>query len=221
VREQIGREWVSDLDVVIMANDMIIDSYFGKVRSLRDADQGGRQGEAVGAMEVAFERTAVNLINDQSRFATTLSSPFRRSNFDLLYTLCTQAAIHRILREYIAADEEHDVAFTFLKKFYTERAVDFFDGYLSFGQADEFVDELLQTSPYLLTTEDGRRTGLIDPMGTAESIIRMRNKVATEWKESMRQVPDAHIRVKEAILSKQMQNANVIGRGGADAVSYQ
>jgi hypothetical protein len=212
---------VDDLDVVIMANDMILDSYFDKVRSLREADQGGRQGEAVGAMEVAFERTAVNLMDDQSRFATTASSPFRRSNFDLLYTLCTQAAIHRILRKYIAADEEHDVAFTFLKGFYTERAVDFFDGYLSFGRADEFVDELLQTSPYLLTTEDGRRTGLIDPMGAAESIIRMRNKVATEWKESMREVPDAHIRLKQAILSKQVQNSNGLGSDGADVASFE
>jgi hypothetical protein len=46
----------------------------------------------------------------------------------LLYTVCTHAAIHRILLEYIAADEEHDEAFAFLKKFYMDRAFYFFDG---------------------------------------------------------------------------------------------
>ena len=206
VREQIAKEWLQDLDALLMANDQILDSYFSKVRALRQADQGG-QGEAVGSMGVAFDRTAFNLVNDKSRFATTASSPFRRASFDLLYTLCTQAAIHRLLREYIANNQEEDIGFVFLKRFYTERAADFFDGYLPFGRADEFIDELLQTPPSLLTAEDGRTTGLIDPLGTAENIIRMRNKIASDWKESMRQVPDAHIQVKQAVLSKQMQGS--------------
>ena len=47
-------------------------------------------------------------------------------------------------------------------------AADFFDGYLPFGRADEFIDELLQTPPSLLTAEDGRTTGLIDPLGSGK-----------------------------------------------------
>ena len=209
MREQIAKEWVEDLDVLSEANNQILDSYFANVRARREMDKG--QGEAVGGFnaygdEVAFERTAVNLMNDKSRFSTNLSSsPFRRANFDLLYTLCTQAAIHRILREYISAEEEYAIAFQFLRRFYTDRAVDFFDGYLSFGRADEFIDELLQTAPSLWTTDQGNKQGLADPLGTAETIIRMRNQVATEWKDLMRDVPDSHIRIKQAILSQRMK----------------
>ena len=123
----------------------------------------------------------------------------------------------------MAANEEHDAAFAFLKQFYTDRAVDFFDGYLPFGRADEFMDELLQTPPALLNSEDGRRTGLIDPLGTAENIIRMRTAVATEWKAAMQEVPDAHMHIRQAILSQQAQSSSVGGGevAGEDLGSFQ
>jgi hypothetical protein len=151
---------------------------------------------------MAFDRVAVNLMNDQSRFSATMSSPFRRANFDLLYNLCTQAAIHRILREHRAkAKEQHSVPFCFLRDFYTERAAEYFDGDLQYGRADDFIEELLQKSPAVLSTEDGR-TGLTDPLGAAENIIHMRNEVANEWKESMGRVKEDHTGVRQALLSK-------------------
>jgi hypothetical protein len=166
VREQIASEWVNDLDVLVQANNMILDSYFAKIRRGRDQESTG--GEAVGDIDMAFDRVAVNLMNDQSRFSATMSSPFRRANFDLLYNLCTQAAIHRILREDRAkAKEHHSVPFCFLRDFYTERAAEYFDGDLQYGRADDFIEELLQKSPAVLSTEDGR-TGLTDPLGAAE-----------------------------------------------------
>ena len=229
VREQIANEWVEDIDVVIMANDMILDSYFSKIKSERameDQQKNKESGKAgpVGCsatktttnnnMEeasIVFDRTATNLINDKSRFATKASSPFRRANFDLLYTLCTQASIHRILRRehnimIEAGEEEMDANFAFFKDFYTDRAADFFDGDLNYGRADDFLDELLQCTPAVMSTKDGK-VGFIDPQGTAEKIIRMRNKVALEWKELMRQVPDDHIRVRQAVLSKQVKRS--------------
>eukprot|EP00978_Attheya_sp_CCMP212_P020250 scaffold57700_cov37-Attheya_sp.AAC.1 len=131
VREHIAREWTSDLDVVLTANNMILNSYFSKAQSDRDRGKASgvqqKSGEAVGAMDVAFDRTAVNLMNDNSRFSPTESSPFRRGNFDLLYNLCTQAAIHRILRTYKGAGEDRSVPFLFLRDFYTERAAEYFD----------------------------------------------------------------------------------------------
>jgi hypothetical protein len=205
VREQIASEWVNDLDVLVQANNMILDSYFAKIRRGREQDSTG--GEAVGDMDMAFDRVAVNLMNDQSRFAATMSSPFRRANFDLLYNLCTQAAIHRILREHKAeGKEQHSVPFCFLRDFYTERAAEYFDGDLQYGRADDFIEELLQKSPAVLSTEDGR-TGLTDPLGAAENIIRMRNKVANEWKESMGQVKEDHIGVRQALLSKRWDSS--------------
>lgn len=196
VREQIAQEWVKDLDILIDANDMILDSYFSSIRS---------QSSGEDVTTIAFERTAVDLMNDNSRFAATASSPFRRSNFDLLYNLCTQAAIHRLLREKKALGEERSVPFCFLRDYYTQTAERYFDGDLPYGRADDFIDELLQTAPSLLTTEDGK-AGLVDPVGAAEDIIRMRKEVATSWKTTMQRVSEDHTELRVSLLSNQMES---------------
>ena len=123
-----------DLDLLIQANNQILDSYFDIIKSKTTA--------YAKPDDVAFERTAVNLINDKSRFDEQGSSLFRRSNFDLLYNLCTQASIHRILRNYIKSNSSssNDVKFHFLKNFYIDRAIDYFDGEAKFGAADDFID---------------------------------------------------------------------------------
>merc|ERR1719491_1358645 len=146
VREQLASEWLKDLDVLMDANDRILDSFFDTNRNRRNA------GEVASMEDWSFVRTAANLMNDSSRFAVTISSPFRRSNFDLMYNLCTQAAIHRILRERKAANREREVSFIFLRDFYTGRAEEYFDGDLQSGRADDFIDDLLQTSPSILST---------------------------------------------------------------------
>jgi hypothetical protein len=209
VREQIAAEWVKDLDILVEANDMILDSYFARIRS--------PSGEH-DVKTVAFERTAVNLMNDNSRFAATASSPYRRSNFDLLYNLCTQAAIHRLLREKKAAGEERGVPFCFLRDYYTQTAEHYFDGDLPYGRADDFIDELLQTAPSLLTTEDGKN-GLVDPVGAAEDIIRMRKEVAMNWKTTMQRASEDHTEIRVALLSNQMQT--ISPTAGDDLSAFQ
>mmetsp|Transcript_42067 Transcript_42067/g.61713 ORF Transcript_42067/g.61713 Transcript_42067/m.61713 type:complete len:92 (-) Transcript_42067:180-455(-) len=90
-----------------------------------------------------------------------------------------------------------------------------------YGRADDFIDELLQTSPAVLSTVDGRQ-GLIDPLGAAEEIIRMRNQVAGEWKESMKRVSEDHTGVRQALLSKQMQSWDKnYPVDGSDAEAFQ
>lgn len=157
-----------DLDLLIQANNQILDSYFDIIKSKTTA--------YAKPDDVAFERTAVNLINDKSRFDEQGSSLFRRSNFDLLYNLCTQASIHRILRNYIKSNSSssNDVKFHFLKNFYIDRAIDYFDAEAKFAAADDFIDGLLQTSPSI-SLKNGSFAGgsgnsgiIIDPLGTAE-----------------------------------------------------
>ena len=217
VREQIAAEWLKDLDVLAEANAKILDSFFATIRSRREADNGA-SGEAVGATGIVFERTAANMLSDSSRFAVTLSSPFRRSNFDLMYNLCTQAAIHRILREKKAAGEEREVSFVFLRDFYTGRAEEYFDGDLQFGRADDFIDDLLQTSPSLLSTRDGKM-GIVDPVGAAEMIIKMRQEVAEDWKRLMERVSEDHTGVRQALLSSQMRRSSP--QDGNDPTGFQ
>lgn len=206
VREQIAKEWSGkDLDALIVANDLILDSFFEQTKAKRNRDIGSY--EAGGG---AFVRMAQDLINDNARFSTQASSPFRRSNFDLLYNLCTQAAIHRLLREKMKRrDGDEDVSFQFLRDFYTGRAEEYFDGDLPFGRADDFLEDLLETSPFVMSSSNrndvGTASGLVDPVGTAEEIIQMRRLVAQEWKILMQRVPDDHMVLRQALLSNQMK----------------
>lgn len=207
VREQIALEWVTDLDVLIHANGLILDSFFQTVKRNRD-EEGRANYSSEKSLEgdenrCAFERTAMYRMNDVSRFATIVSSPFRRSNFDLLYNLCTQAAVHRILRE-MKSQGNKTISFLFLRDWYTDRAHEYFDGQLEFGQADDFIDDLLQTPPYLLSTQDGN-SELVDPVGCAEMIIKMREKVAKDWQVMMKRVSKDHTGLRQALLSSQMQ----------------
>jgi hypothetical protein len=224
VREQIAKEWDKDLDALMMANDLILDSFFEQTRAKRSSMG---IGESVGSDNYygdggdAFVRRAQDLINDNSRFSVQVSSPFRRSNFDLLYNLCTQAAIHRLLRQKIKlrqspaeeGGDRGDASFVFLRDFYTGRAEEYFDGDLPFGRADDFLEDLLETSPFVVSDVVGKKNyswrtshpGLVDPVGTAEEIIQMRRVVAQDWKALMQKVPDDHIVIRQALLSNQMK----------------
>jgi len=212
VREQIALEWVNDLDILMDSNALILDSFFQTVKDNRQ-DNNVTPGLPRGD---AFERTAVYRMNDVSRSTPTISNPLRRTNFDLLYNLCTQAAIHRILRQKKANGEEREISFIFLRDFYVDRAEEYFDGDLQFGQADEFMDDLLQTSPSLLSTPDGLQ-GLVDPVGVAELIIQMRNEVAQDWKALMQYVPEDHTSLRSSLISNQFQRSSPLDNGGSAA----
>ena len=78
---------------------MIMDSYFHK---LREDESGGQQRQRQQQQEPsAFDRISHATMTDITEFQDggDSSSPFRRGNFDLLYSLCTQASAHRLLRE--------------------------------------------------------------------------------------------------------------------------
>jgi len=204
VREQVANEWVVDLDVLIQSNDLILNSFFQTQKQNRDCADVSPGKLLVGRESQAFERTAVYRMNDVTRAATTTSSFFRRSNFDLIYNLCTQAAVHRILRDMKAEDKEQTVPYVFLRDWYVNRAEEYFDGHLQFGQADDFMDDLLQTPPSILSTQDGM-TELVDPVGVAEIIIKMRKDVAEDWKVLMKRVPVDHTGLRQSLLTNQMK----------------
>jgi hypothetical protein len=197
VREQIANEWVTDLNILMEANDKILESY----TRLAKEERRKKDDELVQTPQVAFERTAVNMLGDSISFINTATSPFRRGNFDLLYNLCTQVSIHRILRE----GKPKEISFAWLRDFYTERITDYFDGNQPYGRADDFIEELLLSSPSVMYT-DGGKAGLADPMGLVEEIIEMRREVMDEWKTIMKQVPEDHdVGIRRIILEKQME----------------
>jgi len=200
VREQIGMEWVDDLNVLIEANEEILNSFYEGAQDMKETQ----------------ERKAAYLVSNNSRFATKLSSPYRRSNFDLLYNLCTQAAIHRILRDFQNSD---DLSFHFLRDFYTNVASDYFDGELEFGRADEFVEELLDVPPCI--TPSGQI--IRNPLLLAELIIQKRGVVAEDWKTLMERVPADHTGIRQLLFNNQFQSSSPMNNLGddLDSLSFQ
>jgi hypothetical protein len=164
VREQITKESCRcDLDILQAANARILDSYFKRAKAERRL----RDDQLLTTPPVVFERTAVNILNNCTEtFAGGASSPFRKGNFDLLYNLCTQASIHRLLRQLGEAGSDQEVLFVWLRNFYTDRVEEYFDGDQKYGQADDFMDDLLSASPLVVNSPDGKM-GFADPMGLA------------------------------------------------------
>jgi hypothetical protein len=199
VREQLAAEWVSDLAILKKANQAILDSYFQIAKEARTSST------STASNTVAFERTAVNAINVDTAFGAD-GSPFRKGSFDLLYNLCTQASIHRLFNSLHSSGDMGNLEL--LYTFYVDRLNTFFDGDLPFGRADDFIEELLLSSPSVLHGTDGSVV-LTDPFGLSEKIIQVRNDIFSEWIEAMAHVPTAHQdSVRKRLLDKQMEAWN-------------
>lgn len=201
VREQIANEWVTDLDIIEHANRRIIESYTEIAKKEREK----KDKELQTTPPIAFERTAVVAFNDQTAFDhEQTSSPFRKGNFDLLCNLCTQASVHRLLRQLREGGRAKEVSFNFLREFYVGRVAEYFDGDQRYGRADDFLEDLLLSPPSVCKASDGI-AGLADPMGLAESIIEIRSTIVKEWKAIMQDVPQTHgSGIRKALLEKQM-----------------
>jgi hypothetical protein len=228
VRDQIAAEWTADLETLRAANEMILDSYYVMLSSQRfddvpavaeddasseSADCASLTAPYSGATykqsvhneqsRKAYDRTAMMVLGNNIVQDGLASSPYRRGSFDLLGLLATQESIHRVLRNYREAGEERDVSFQWLRDFYVARVVSHFDGNQEYGRADDFLEELLLTSPSV--KEMDGKIGLIDPMRIAEDIIAMRSEVAHDWRDIVVDVPSKdHTELRKHSLAIRM-----------------
>ncbi len=145
---------------------------------------------------------------NKTAFNNFISTPFRKGSFDLLQSLSLQEAIHRILREYKSKGSNKEVSFNFLRDFYLQRVGSYFDGYVDYGRADDFLEELLLTNPSVRTSETYME--LIDPHSIANDIIEMRSEVLIDWKDEMVRVPNDHIGLRKVLLSIQIQSVGSV-----------
>ena len=217
VRGQISNEFVQDLDIVISTNNQILDSYFDHVKSNQSNSPTGnsnaeqqQQQQSPQELASSFERITANVLSSNMESSVTESSPFRSGNFDLLYNLCTQASIHELLRDLQDAGSHREVSFTWLRDFYTERVSQFFDGDLPYGRADDFIEEMLLTSPSVRDLGMNRQgkavIGLIDPLGLAEEIIARRTVIADKWKTAMGETTSDHLKLQKVLMDVMMGN---------------
>eukprot|EP00957_Ditylum_brightwellii_P071951 5468269-Ditylum_brightwellii.AAC.1 len=235
VREQLAKEWLQDLDLVVEANERVLSSYLNNVKHARDSvrtnddddDDEGKdkkrkeEKEEEGPIDLlqeraiqqvmAFEKVRLDTLMESQESYNFMNgigprpSPLRKSSLDLLLLLTMQESIHRVLRNFKGMGEKKEVSFEWLRDFYIKRVSDLFDGFVKYGNADQFLEELLLTPPSMKHTNDGK-IGLVDPHGVAEEIIRTRTEVACEWKDIMMEVPSEHMMFRKALFDKQMEN---------------
>ena len=219
VRVQLAQEFERDLDIVTMVDGMIMDSYFSK---LREEEKGG----------ISFDRISVEILSNFTEYqlgtsSSSESSTFRQGNFDLLYSLCTQAAAHRLLRELQSHTtyqmlspiySEH--TYQWFKQFYTDNVPQYFDGDQKFGRADEFLDVLLSTSPLFVELDHGKGTGLIDPLQITERLLAIRGEITIEWKAMMNEVTEDHSSINEEVF-RTMIGRTIDESGNDDTVHLE
>lgn len=229
VRDQIANEWVSDLETLVQANEMILESYhkFQSTKRLKEASKNMKSEDVdewsdnitdVTCLTApysspydksfkAYDRSAMLILGNNIIQDGRASSSFRKGNFDLLGLLATQESIHRVLRKYkdeATTSGELNVSFEWLKQFYVSRVPTHFDGNQEYGRADDFLEELLITAPSLKIT-NGKLLGFIDPMRMAEDIIATRSQVAHDWRDLIINVPSKdHAELRSMCLSIRM-----------------
>jgi len=164
----------------------------------------------------------------------------RKGNFDLLVLLATQESIHRVLmmkdsdtknakksEDYDDDDDDDEECpisvmsrsnRQFLSNFYLQRLVSHFTGRQPYGRADQFLQELLRSTPSMVMAsdetaataksssssndeEENAISCLVDPTRIAEQILEMRQVVAREWAARAAQVPERHMDLKRLQLN--------------------
>jgi len=224
VREQISREWKEDLDTLVRTNDRILDEYEENQRkaaaeaSALDDDDETEEENGLSSQLVSpyrpsqegttlmYDRSAMTYLTNSIASQDRASSPFRKSNFDLLLLLCTQESVHRVLREYKEdlEDEMNMEKHTWLHSFYKMNVEEFFDGHKhSFGRADKFLEKLLMQPPIAHETRKGG-LHIIDPMAMVEDILRERSMVAREWKSIVATIPDEHLDLRRILFTRHL-----------------
>lgn len=234
VREQISKEWKEDLDTLVRTNDRILDEYEENqlkaeaAADLEDDDEDDDEEESAkekapkgnkmmpspysasqDGKTLLYDRSAMAYLTNSIASQDRDSSPFRKSNFDLLLLLCTQESVHRVLREYLedTDDEMYMEKYEWLNNFYKANVKEYFDGHeYSFGRADKFLETLLVQAPVARETRTGGLY-LISPIAMTEDILRERSMVAREWKSIVGTIPDEHLDLRRILFSRHLMEA--------------
>ena len=108
------------------------------------------------------------------------SSPYRKSNFDLLLLLSTQESVHRVLNSYRDSsssnknDGEDDAVrpetFEWLLEFYKDNVMEYFDGHQTYARSEDFLEKMLTSPRTLIETKsmNDDDDAWVDPARIAE-----------------------------------------------------
>lgn len=227
VREQIAREMTGDLKAIANMGQLIFDSYWQNAKDRKNTKQSRAGGSRAGennekSSPYGFDRPGTMYINfdptDDDEFAP---SPLRKGNFDLLYNLITQTAVIYLLqcKEGVVVGEDevqNKASQLFLSRFYLERQITHFIGSQWYGKGDDFIEELIMSSPIMMSRNEGSLESsgekdskvsnmpplVVEPMRIAEQILLRRDKLALEWMDIMQFAPSEHTDIRKLQLSR-------------------
>lgn len=266
MREQLSKEWIQDLDMLMKLNDDVMEAYEEYLDSKDEAamkdddvDDDDEEDDIESCPNDDDDESIRNLLApysvpeprtkehtpiedmakrpiidrnavfawSQSLFAQDRdSSPFRETNFDLLLLLSTQESIHRVLKRYKKNDGNvSHQTYEWLLDFYKDRVKNHFDGHQTFGRAEDFLEELLQTNPIILETKN-EVVAFIDPARIAEDIVRERSEVAIEWMSVAKTIPNEHTDLRRMLLTNTVTKAlpwqstaeSILAESGAQSI---
>ena len=190
VREQIAQEFVRDLNVIATMGGNTLQSYWEAILQHQN-----RLDDNIPIQRQTLIFLEFNPGEDEGN----APSPLRKGNFDLLCLLTLQEAIHRVLAE-LESSEEEPHFYDFLKQFYLTRYRSHFYGVQPYGRADDFLEELLLSSPSI-RVDDDENLAIVDPMRITEIILEARSRVALEWRKEAQFVPEMHASIKRLQLN--------------------
>mmetsp|Transcript_27975 Transcript_27975/g.39398 ORF Transcript_27975/g.39398 Transcript_27975/m.39398 type:complete len:469 (-) Transcript_27975:45-1451(-) len=223
VRNQIANEWKYDLGVIARMGGWTLESYWDNLKSQqrsRDdssaADQENNKRDGTtgpprgGSGKRGIDRQNLLFLEWDPNFDSDIRpSPLRKGNFDLLTLYTTQEAIHRVLNDKERQKNgPEQLSNAFLRNFYEQRIGSYFTGLQRYGRADDFLEELLLSTPSMVQVDEGV-TGLIDPTHIASLILNKREQVATEWQEIAEISPTEHMEIQKAMLNRMMGKTEI------------
>lgn len=169
--------------------------------------------------QTVFQRHATILFINAVSLEPVKSSPIRQGSYDLLFLLSLHESILRVLRDYQESSDEKRVSFRWLKEFFFDRLETHFDGPKPYGRADDFIEELLLSTPLLRNALDGRHMELIDPLKIASDILSTRTKVLEDWRQLVSRVPEDHLGLRKALLLAQSEQWNKVDNEATNSES--
>eukprot|EP00521_Asterionellopsis_glacialis_P011810 CAMPEP_0195292604 /NCGR_PEP_ID=MMETSP0707-20130614/10222_1 /TAXON_ID=33640 /ORGANISM="Asterionellopsis glacialis, Strain CCMP134" /LENGTH=351 /DNA_ID=CAMNT_0040353105 /DNA_START=423 /DNA_END=1478 /DNA_ORIENTATION=- len=220
VRNQIANEWSYDLGVIARMGGWTLESYWDNLKSQQrsrdDNDDDGNGADPKtgpprgGSGKRGIDRQNLLFLEWDPNFDNDIRpSPLRKGNFDLLTLYTTQEAIHRVLNDKERQQNgPEQLSNVFLRNFYEQRIESHFTGLQRYGRADDFLEELLLSTPSMVQVDEGV-TGLIDPTHIASLILNEREQVATEWQDIAKTSPTEHMEIQKAMLNRMMGKTEI------------
>jgi len=222
VREQIAGEFVNDLGTISNMGQQIITQYWDEIEMTRERLRAEREAAEESSASGEPPSPPSSEVKDDSMKGFSFQwlgfldwdpnyddfvkpSPLRKGNFDLLMLLTTREATIRLLAEGVEDDTTSELeteSKEFLRDFFRKRILTCFVGPQRYRRADEFIEDLMLSSPKIITK--GSRTIIVDPLNIAEQLLIKRDELAAKWKQIAEVVPVEHSEIRRMQLNRLM-----------------